>query len=140
MSSTLLGHTSELNDVPPAYFVPAKVGNIQVSALLDTGSGYDIISEETARKASLPILPDTANLPLGSVDQSPLRCLGIVETFVKFSNIKIPTQAYVISGFIQDILLGRRTLEKAGVVCDGRPRGLCGKMDLLARRANVTGL
>ena len=106
---------SELDDVPSAYFIPVKLGNLNITALLDTGSGCDIISEETARKASLPIQPNFR--PLLSVDQSPLSFLGTVNTLVKISNIKVPTQAYV-KNYVQNLLLGRKTMEEVKVQID----------------------
>ena len=94
-------------------FITVRVKQLLFSALVDSGSHYNLASSALIRKLRLQVIPFTKNdecTKLFGASGAPLRLAGKCEFMLDIDSLKLPISVLVCSNLSEDLLIGRSFL------------------------------
>ena len=105
-----------------ASFISIKIQGTKTRCLIDTGSHFSILSKYLATRLHVNIQPmsERNHQALFSANGSQLRLVGMVETMLDISGLKIPHTFYVCDNLTEQAILGRSFLDDASAIIDFR--------------------
>ena len=92
--------------------IPASIGGLEVSALIDTGASVSIMSKKVFDRLENVTLEKTSLKNLIGVTGASRDVLGIVNVFVNFGQNGFHVRTHVVEGIKGDMILGRDTMDK----------------------------
>ena len=95
-----------------------KLQNTKIRALIDTGSHFSLLSEDTARKLKLPIDPLIEKQALFSANGSPLQICGQSTISLYISSLKVLIDVLIVKRLSETLILGRSFLQQGSAVID----------------------
>jgi Reverse transcriptase (RNA-dependent DNA polymerase)/gag-polyprotein putative aspartyl protease len=99
-----------------ASFITVKLNNTRLRALLDTGSHYSLLSEETARKLKVSVEPLSCAQALFSANGSPLNIAGQSTITLCISSLKVIIDVLIVKNLSEILILGRTFLQQGSAV------------------------
>ena len=103
-------------DLESLCFIKVKVNKLLVSALVDSGSHFSLISQRFFNKLRLTITPfskDDECSKLYGAGGSPLKLLGKCDLLLDIESLVLPITVFVCANLTQELLLGRKFLAES---------------------------
>ena len=94
-------------------FITVRVKQLLISALVDSGSHYNLASSALIRKLRLQVIPFTKNdecTKLFGASGAPLHLAGKCDFILDIDSLKLPISVLVCSNLSEDLLIGRSFL------------------------------